>query len=68
MGILLMATTMGIKLDRGFFIPFGQRGYDMRYRIDDNTVVILRIWRELEYRQLVHRRLFPPNKQRRAQP
>ena len=26
------------------FIPFGQNGYVLRYRIDNNKIVILRIW------------------------
>ena len=38
------------RQEREIFIPFGQRGYEMRYRIHDNTVVILRIWHGLEDR------------------
>lgn len=31
-------------------IPFGQRGYIMRYRIEKNTIVILRVWHARENR------------------
>ena len=27
-----------------FFIPFGQRGYVMRYRVENKKIIILRIW------------------------
>ncbi len=26
------------------FIPFGQRGYVMRYRVENEKIIILRIW------------------------
>jgi len=31
-------------------IPFGQRGYVMRYRVDQQTIIILRIWHARENR------------------
>ena len=34
----------------GLFIPFGQRGYVLRYRIDDEKIIILRIWHGREDR------------------
>lgn len=36
--------------DRELFIPFGQRGYVLRYRLDGNTIVILKLWHGLEDR------------------
>ena len=36
--------------DRELFVPFGQRGYILRYRLDEETVVILRLWHGLEDR------------------
>jgi toxin ParE1/3/4 len=36
--------------DRELFIPFGQRGYILRYRLHGDTIVILRIWHGLEER------------------
>ncbi len=32
------------------FIPFGKNGYDMKYRIDDEKIIILRIWHTRETR------------------
>ena len=32
------------------FIPFGQNGYDMHYRIDHGNIIILRIWHNRETR------------------
>jgi plasmid stabilization system protein ParE len=32
------------------FIPFGQNGYDLHYRIDHENIVILRIWHTREKR------------------
>lgn len=32
------------------FIPFGQRGYVMRYRVEDESIIILRIWHAREDR------------------
>jgi len=37
--------------DRELSIPFGQRGYVMRYRQDGQTVVVLRVWHSLENRE-----------------
>jgi plasmid stabilization system protein ParE len=34
--------------DREFFTPFGKNGYIFRYRVTDNTVVILKIWHTRE--------------------
>jgi len=36
--------------DRELFIPFGHRGYILRYRLEDKTLVIVRIWHGLEER------------------
>jgi len=36
--------------DRELFVPFGQRGYVMRYRLDGDDIVILKIWHALEDR------------------
>ncbi|MBP1152555.1 type II toxin-antitoxin system RelE/ParE family toxin [Methylocaldum sp. RMAD-M] len=36
--------------DRELFVPFGQRGYVIRYRLDGDDIVILRIWHSLEDR------------------
>ena len=33
------------RQDRELFVPFGQRGYVMRYRLAGNEIVILNIWR-----------------------
>ena len=38
------------RQDRELFVPFGQRGYIMRYRLDGDDIVILRIWHGLEDR------------------
>jgi plasmid stabilization system protein ParE len=38
------------RQEREILIPFGKRGYVMRYRLDANKVVILRIWHDLEER------------------
>jgi plasmid stabilization system protein ParE len=32
------------------FIPFGQNGYDMYYRIDHEYIIVLRIWHTRETR------------------
>lgn len=39
------------RQDRELLIPFGQRGYVLRYRLDDQTVFILRVWHSLEKRE-----------------
>jgi plasmid stabilization system protein ParE len=36
--------------DRELSVPFGQRGYLLRYRLHEDTIVILRIWHGLENR------------------
>lgn len=36
--------------DRDLLIPFGQRGYVLRYRLEAQTVVVLRVWHGLEER------------------
>jgi plasmid stabilization system protein ParE len=38
------------RQEREISIPFGRRGYEMRYRIYNNSIVILRIWHGLEER------------------
>ncbi len=38
------------RQDRELFIPFGQRGYVMRYRLEDKAIVVLRVWHGLEAR------------------
>jgi len=32
------------------FIPFGRRGYILRYRLQGDVIIILRIWHSLEKR------------------
>ena len=50
--LLMMHPGIGKRLDgrddRELFIPFGQRGYLMRYRMDADDIVILKIWHALE--------------------
>jgi plasmid stabilization system protein ParE len=36
--------------DRKFSVPFGERGYLLRYRLHEGAIVILRIWHGLEDR------------------
>ena len=52
--LLLGHPALGKRLeereDRELFIPFGQRGYILRYRLEDETLVIVRIWHGLEER------------------
>jgi plasmid stabilization system protein ParE len=36
------------RQDRELFVPFGKRGYVMRYRLDGETIIILRIWHGFE--------------------
>jgi plasmid stabilization system protein ParE len=45
-----MGRRMEDREDRELFIPFGQRGYILRYRLHGETIVILRIWHGLEDR------------------
>ena len=51
---LLMHPGIGKRLegrqDRELFVTFGQRGYVIRYRLDGDDLVILRIWHGLEDR------------------
>ena len=35
---------------RQLFIPFGARGYVLRYRIEDHRIVIVRVWHTRENR------------------
>jgi plasmid stabilization system protein ParE len=44
-----IGTRLEGRQDRGLFVPFGHRGYVMRYRLDD-AIVILKIWHGLEER------------------
>lgn len=54
-GLLLEHPAIGARLedreDRELFIPYGQRGYIMRYRLHEETVVIVRVWHVREDRQ-----------------
>jgi plasmid stabilization system protein ParE len=36
--------------DRELSVPFGDRGYLLRYRLHEDTIVILRLWHGLEDR------------------
>jgi plasmid stabilization system protein ParE len=51
---LLMHPGIGKRLegrqDHELFVPFGQRGYVIRYRLGGDGLVILRIWYGLEDR------------------
>ncbi|MGC8493232.1 MAG: type II toxin-antitoxin system RelE/ParE family toxin [Syntrophobacteraceae bacterium] len=38
------------RQDRELFVPFGKRGYIMRYRLEGDLIIILRIWHGLEDR------------------
>jgi plasmid stabilization system protein ParE len=38
------------RQDRELLVPFGRRGYVIRYRLDGYDIVILRIWHTLEDR------------------
>lgn len=48
--LLLKHPGMGRRLDRELDIPFGKRGYVMRYRLDGDDIVILKIWHSREER------------------
>jgi plasmid stabilization system protein ParE len=39
------------RQDREIFVPFGKRGYVIRYRLDGVIPVILRIWHGLENKE-----------------
>lgn len=45
-----IGTRLEGRQDRELVIPFGHRGYVMRYRIDGDSIVILKIWHGLEER------------------
>jgi len=45
-----IGTRLESRQDREIFVPFGARGYIIRYRYDGKMVVILRIWHSLEDR------------------
>lgn len=51
---LLMHPGIGKRLagreDREWLVPFGQRGYVIRYRLAGDAIVILRLWHGLEDR------------------
>jgi len=36
---------------REFFIPFGASAYLLRYRIHDDTLVVIRVWHSREARR-----------------
>lgn len=36
------------RQDREVFVPFGKRGYVIRYRLDGVIPIILRVWHSLE--------------------
>jgi plasmid stabilization system protein ParE len=38
------------RADRELVVPFGQRGYALRYRLDGETAVVLKVWHSLEDR------------------
>ena len=52
--LLLEHPAIGVRLedreDRELFIPHGQRGYIMRYRLHVETIVIVRVWHGLDDR------------------
>lgn len=52
--LLLEHSVIGTRIedreDRELFIPFGQRGYILRYRLHENTIVVLRLWHAREDR------------------
>lgn len=54
--LLLDHPAIGTRLedreDRELFIPFGQFGYIIRYRLHEGTIVILRVWHGFEDRSM----------------
>lgn len=54
-GLLVRHPGIGKRLegrqDRELVVPFGQRGYIIRYRLDEDAVVIVKIWHGLEERK-----------------
>jgi len=53
--LLLEHPAIGARIeereDRELLIPFGQRGYILRYRLHDGAIVILRLWHVRETRE-----------------
>ncbi|MBN2700428.1 MAG: type II toxin-antitoxin system RelE/ParE family toxin [Methylothermaceae bacterium] len=47
-----IGTRLEERQDRELFIPFGQSGYIIRYRLHEGTIVILRVWHGLEDRSM----------------
>lgn len=47
---LLVGKRLEGRADRELLVPFGQRGYALRYRLDGDTVVVLKVWHFLEDR------------------
>lgn len=45
-----IGTRLEGRQDRELFVPFGHRGYVIRYRLDSDAIVILKIWHGLEER------------------
>jgi plasmid stabilization system protein ParE len=45
-----IGTRLEGRQDRELFVPFGHRGYVIRYRLDGDAIVILKIWHGLEER------------------
>ena len=43
-----IGTRLEGREDRELFTPFGKYGYIIRYRVTDNTIVILKIWHTRE--------------------
>jgi len=52
--LILQHSGIGKRLegrqDRELFIPFGRRGYIIRYRIEENAIIVQKIWHGLEDR------------------
>jgi len=38
------------RKDRELIVPFGRRGYVIRYRVEGDEIIILRLWHGLEER------------------
>jgi toxin ParE1/3/4 len=45
-----IGTRLADRQDRELFIPFGVRGYILRYRLQGNRIVVLRLWHVRENR------------------
>lgn len=37
---------------RDLFVPFGSRGYVLRYRFDGSRIIVIRVWHSLEERRI----------------